>query len=93
MRALTLDDFTGRLGESYEMLVGDQRLPVVLEEAHSLPGGAREASGFRLLFRGPLEPIAPQDIYSFEGGSETHEIFVVPVAQVQDGIQYEAIFM
>ena len=93
MADLTFDQFADLLGEAWDMLAGEERLPVVLEEAHPLPGSAREGGGFRLLFRGPLEPLVEQGAYSFERGSESHEIFVVPVARVQDGIRYEAIFM
>lgn len=93
MRILTFDDFAGRLGKAYDILVGGGRLPVVLDEAQPLPGGVREGGGFRLVFRGPLQPIIPQGVYPVQRGSETHEIFMVPIAQVQTGIQYEAIFM
>ena len=93
MRVLKFDDFANRLGKAYEILVGGGRLPVVLDEAQQLPGSPREGGGFRLVFRGPPQPILPQGVYPVQRGSETHEIFMVPIAQVQTGIQYEAIFM
>jgi uncharacterized protein DUF6916 len=93
MRILTFDDFAGRIGKAYDMLVGGGKLPVVLDEAQPLPGSPRQGGGFRLVFRGPFQPVIPQGIYPFQRGSETHEIFVVPIAQAQTGTQYEAIFM
>ena len=93
MRSLTFEDFAGRLGKAYEILVGGGRLPVVLEEAQQLPGSARQGGGFRLVFRGPYQPIVPQGVYPVQRGSETHEIFVVPIAQKPNGVEYEAIFM
>jgi hypothetical protein len=93
MRMATFDDFAGQLGKAYDILVGGGRLPVVLDEAQPLPGSARSGGGFRLVFRGPLQPIIPQGIYPVQRGSVTHEIFMVPIAQVQTGIHYEAIFM
>jgi hypothetical protein len=93
MRMLTFDDFAGRLGKAYEILAGGQRVAVVLDEAQTLPGGARQGGGFRLVFRGPHQPVLPQGIYPIQRGSETHEIFVVPIGQTQAGIKYEAIFM
>jgi hypothetical protein len=93
MRSLTFEDFAGRLGKAYEILVGGGRLPVVLEEAQQLPGSPREGGGFRLVFRGPYQPIVPQGIYPVQQGSEAHEIFMVPIAQTAAGVQYEAIFM
>jgi hypothetical protein len=93
MRLLTFADFAGRLGEAYDILVGGGRLPVVLDEAQPLPGSPREGGGFRLVFRGPLQPIVAQGTYPIQRGSETHEIFIVPIAQVPAGTRYEAIFM
>ena len=93
MRILTFDDFAGRVGKAYEILVGGGRLPVVLDEAQPLPGSPRQGGGFRLVFRGPYQPIIPQGIYPVQRGSETHEMFMVPIAQAQTGTQYEAIFM
>ena len=93
MRTLTIEDFAGRLGKAYDVLVGGGRLPVVLDEAQPLPGGARQGGGFRLVFRGPLHPIIAQGIYPVQRGSATHEIFLVPIAQAPTGIHYEAIFM
>jgi hypothetical protein len=93
MRILTFDDFAGRLGKAYDILIGPHRLPVVLDEAQALPGSPREGGGFRLVFRGPLQPVVPQGVYPVQRGSETHEIFMVPIGQTPAGVQYEAIFM
>jgi hypothetical protein len=90
---LTFDDFAGRLGKAYDILVGGGRLPVVLDEAQPLPGSQRQGGGFRLIFRGPHQPVIPQGIYPVQHGSETHQIFMVPIAQSPAGTQYEAIFM
>jgi hypothetical protein len=90
---LTFDDFAGQLGKAYDILVGGGRLPVVLDEAQPLPGSQRQGGGFRLVFRGPIQPIIPQGVYPVQRGSVTHEIFMVPIAQAQTGIKYEAIFM
>ena len=93
MRLLTFDDFAGRLGKAYDILVQGQRLPVVLDEAQQLPGGARQGGAFRLVFRGPFQPVLPQGIYPIQTGSETHDMFIVAIGQTPAGIQYEAIFM
>ncbi len=93
MRVLTFDDFAGRLGKAYDILVGGGRLPVVLAEAQQLPGSPRQGGGFRLVFQGPHQPLIPQGVYPIQRGSETHQIFMVPIAQLQSGVQYEAIFM
>jgi len=94
MRILTLDDFAGRRGLTYEIVAGGGgRLPVVLDEVQTLPGGQREGGAFRLIFLGPHQPILPQGIYPIHRDTEVHEIFIVPIGQVQTGTQYEAVFM
>ena len=94
MRNLTLDDFAPHRGKAHEILVNGGRLPAILEEVQGLPGGVRQGGAFRLVFRGPHQPVLPQGMYNIQRGSETYEmVFMVPIAQVQQGIQYEAIFM
>jgi hypothetical protein len=93
MRFLTLGDFEGRRGQTYEIIAGGGRLPVVLGEVQPLPGSQRQGGGFRLIFQGPPQPILPQGVFPIRHGDETHEIFIVPIAQVQAGIQYEALFL
>jgi hypothetical protein len=54
-------------------------------------GGAREQ--FSLLFNGPVEPVLPQAIYTLENEElGTFEIFLVPVAADEEGVDYEAVF-
>ncbi len=65
------------------------KLIAVSKGGHPAPG--REP--FSLTFSGPLEPLLPQAIYSFE-----HEllgaldIFIVPVSRDAESVQYEAVF-
>lgn len=57
---------------------------------------AQQALGgnsFSLLFRGPAQPALEQMTYLLDiPGSATFPLFIVPVARVQDGMQYQAIF-
>ena len=92
MRILTFADFAGKLGKTYEILAGGGSLPVTLAEAQDLPGSARQGGAFRLVFLGPFEPVLPQGIYAVRRGTETHQIFIVPIGRTQAGTQYEAIF-
>ena len=92
MRDLKLDLFADNVGKTYDIVFTDGVLPVTLEQAQSLPGGHREDGAFRLQFLGPPDPILPQGIYAFRLGDETDDIFIVPIEQVESGIQYEAIF-
>jgi hypothetical protein len=92
MSLLTVSDFTGRLGHTYRAQAGEAEHDLVLEAAEPLPASPREGGGFRLVFRGPREPVLPQAIYPLRTGDEAHEIFIVPIGQDGSGTQYEAVF-
>lgn len=48
---------------------------------------------FSLFFHGPQQPFLPQAIYRLEHAALGEmEIFLVPVARVPDGFEYEAVF-
>jgi hypothetical protein len=92
MQGPTLDDFSGRIGESFELAAGDERLPVVLEVAEELPNPVREGGAFRLEWRGPRDPVLPQAVYGFRRDDEAFEMFIVPVGRDEQGVVYEAVF-
>jgi hypothetical protein len=89
---LKLDDFADCVGLSYELVFADGTLPIVLEATQALPHSMREAGAFRLEWRGPADPILAQAIYRFRRGSETFDMFMVPVGRDEQGTLYEAIF-
>jgi hypothetical protein len=98
-RWLTCDDFAGRLGERFEMMVGDDRLTVELTEASegSGPGGrgpdGQERRQFSLVFRGPATRVVPQGTYRLtqEELGEL-DLFLVPIGPDAEGMQYQALF-
>ena len=92
MRILSLDDFSGRLGATYDIVFPDAALPMSLAVAEVLPDSGREGGSFRLEFAGPVDPVLPQGIYPFRSDVETVEIFVTPISRDQNGTRYEAIF-
>ena len=48
---------------------------------------------FSLVFRGPHEPLLPQQIYPFEHDQlGAFDLFIVPVGRDEEGLQYEAVF-
>jgi hypothetical protein len=93
MRILSFDDFSEKVGASYDVLVDGGALPVTLAELQKLPHAAREGGAFRLVFRGPMDPTLPQAIYPFRHGGDVDDIFIVPIARDQAGTKYEAIFL
>jgi hypothetical protein len=92
MKALRLDDFSGSVGQSYEVVVGDGTIELALEAADALPGSVREEGSFRLQWRGPVDPILPQAIYTLRREGEEVQLFIVPVGRDSSGTEYEAIF-
>jgi hypothetical protein len=91
MKNLTLQDFDGRAGTTYQVDAADGVVPLTLEQVETLRGGVRE-DAFRLLFLGPAEPVLPQAIYPLRQDEETAEIFIVPIGRTASGVEYEAIF-
>ncbi|HEX5184339.1 MAG TPA: hypothetical protein VFW19_14465 [Allosphingosinicella sp.] len=92
MQLLTIDDFSGKTGTPYDVLVNGGAFPLTLAEVQPLPDSGREGGCFRLEFRGPMDPVLPQAVYPFRSDGVTVEIFVVPIARDQGGVRYEAIF-
>jgi hypothetical protein len=92
---LTLQTFAPRVGEAFQVDAGEAgKLDLVLESAEaSPPGGEAQREPFRLLFRGPAEPLLPQATYVLENPSlGATDIFIVPIDSDDGGVSYEAIF-
>ena len=92
MAEMSLDDFSGSLGEPFEVEAGGAAFTLTLEKAEEIPGSQRPGGGFRLLFLGPREPVLPQAIYNVRRGDTASDIFLVPVGQDAAATRYEAIF-
>ena len=69
----------GRVDESFEVAVGEDRLKLILETAQEVPGSPRPGGAFRLEFLGPADPVLDQGIYKFEIGEDCFEIFIVAI--------------
>lgn len=96
MQVLKLDQFAGRLNETFNVEMEHGRVPFVLVEARPLsdqvpPELAR--GPFSLLFRHASAIALPQRIYDMQH-SVVGEfgIFLVPVARDGDGFLYQAVF-
>lgn len=93
LEGVTIDDFAGRVGERFRLDAGERALELVLEECARLGEPALERVPFSLLFRGPREPVLAQRIYPLVHDElGRFELFLVPVAQDDDGTRYEAVF-
>lgn len=92
MRELRLDEFTGREGEAFELVLGEETVPLTLTKVQPLPPSGRPGGAFVLEWRGPADRVLPQAIYSLRQGDEMLEMFIVPLAQTAEGTRYEAVF-
>ena len=98
---LTSDSFSGCLNESFSLQLPEgeacefKLIEVKSLNAHRPPKSSTvvRTEPFSLLFVGPRSPIFDQQVFRFE---HQHlgviEIFLVPVGEVDDGIEYEAVF-
>jgi hypothetical protein len=87
-----LEDFAPHVGEAFEIAFDGGPIALALEAASAVTGGQRPSGAFRLVFRGPSEPILPQSIYTIRRGGEALDIFIVPVGRNDAGTEYEAVF-
>lgn len=93
MEQLNIEDFSGTIGETYEVIAGDVRLALRLADVMRLPpSGIRQGDCFRLELSGPPEPLLPQAIYRLRNKERHFEIFIVPIACTPIECRYEAIF-
>lgn len=93
------DDFSGLVGDVFEVVLRDGRLPLVLREvATTGVAGGRGPDGvareqFSLCFAGPAEPRLEQATWELaHAGLGTLALFLVPVGAGADEVRYEAAF-
>lgn len=90
---LTIAHFENLLKSEFEIISLDPKMSMTLIEVSKKAMGDREGGAFAVLWQGPKEPLLPQSTQKIahpELGE--HDIFIVPVSQLDDATQYEAIF-
>lgn len=92
MRGLEFTEFSSHEGESFDLLLDGQTLPLTLSKVTELPPTQREGGAFTLEWTGPSEPALPQGIYSLRRNDMTYEMFLVAIGQDRSATRYEAIF-
>jgi hypothetical protein len=95
LATVTIETFTPCLGQTFEAVFTDGRIPLKLAEASSL-GVARTPEGrppFSLLFHGATKLRLPQRVYRLENTTlGVMEIFLVQVGDTPNWSGFEAIF-
>ena len=99
MRFFALEDFAGRLRETFDVTFDQQgRAPFVLVEARPLAAPSHVAHAavrapFSLMFHHTAAVVLPQKIYPMQHSTlGEFGIFLVPVARDREGFLYQAIF-
>ena len=103
LNKLTFSDFSVHINEPYQIgLVsdtGESRLGPLKAELVEVSkiGTAPQIDGqrqpFSIIFRGPSEPLLPQQIYRVEHEEQgAMDLFLVPLGPDEHGMQYEAVF-
>ncbi|KSV75933.1 hypothetical protein N185_15925 [Sinorhizobium sp. GW3] len=96
MELLTLQHFSGCVGQGFDLSLGESTVALTLAEA--TPGATPILAGMRrapfsLLFRSSSAIVLPQQIYRLKHASlGALDIFLVPVARDAKGIVYQAVF-
>ncbi len=103
LEKLTMQDFSNHLNHTFQFQIkaGDGKpvqgsLEAELIEVSRL-GEKQETEdqrqSFSVIFRGPGEPVLPQQVYSLEHkGLGKLDLFLVPLGPDEGGILYEAVF-
>jgi hypothetical protein len=97
LSTLTQEHFAARMNQVFTIDSGDgARIEAELVEVRplgetALKSGRRQ--GFSVLFRGPMEPILPQRVYTLEHPKLGEiQLFLVPIGPDGTGLRYEAVF-
>ena len=93
---LQMANFQPYMNKKFTCDLSDTSVEMELIEVVGLPPKESEEvrrQPFSLVFRGPAEPLLPQQIYRLRNAQFGEaEIFLVPLGPKQDGIEYEAVF-
>jgi len=97
MQDLALDHFRPQVDSDFRCSAEDAALDLRLTEAEPIETAQKLKEGqrkpFSLTFRGPKEQPLEQGLYDLDHGDlGSHELFLVPVAEDDEGRYYEAVF-
>lgn len=97
LSTLTHEHFAACLNQPFLVDAGEgTEIEVELVEAQSrgkAESGSETRQRFSLIFRGPMEPQLPQQIYALRHETLSDlQLFLVPVGPDARGLLYEAVF-
>ena len=93
---LTEQEFSKHLNSKFQLKLDDRELELELVEVKGYPAGPNEQGGmerFSVFFEGPSDVYLPQRLYALKHERMgDFDLFLVPIAQTEDGYRYEAVF-
>ncbi len=91
---LAFEHFEARIGEHFTAVAGDgARIDLELAEAVERAANPNASQGFSLLFRTADRELRRQQIFEVDHPDlGACPMFLVPIAQDDDGVSYEAVF-
>lgn len=96
MQFLQSEAFAGRVGESFDMSLGETSAALTLVGIQPLPPQVHpgmQRSPFALLFRSASQLVMPQKIYRLNNAElGAIDVFLVPVGRDPQGVVYQAVF-
>lgn len=98
LKELTVDDFSSCKDETFRCTAGEGRsFEMTLDEAAEIRTAQKPKEGqrktFSVVFRGPRDQPLEQGLVHVEHGRVgAHDLFLVPVAEDDEGRYYEAVF-
>lgn len=96
MHVLTCEAFAGRAGETFDLAMGESRVPLTLTEVTPLPVQAFPGmmrAPFSLIFRSTTAVVLPQRLYRLSHAAMgALDVFLVPIGRDVRGAVYQAVF-
>jgi hypothetical protein len=96
--SLTHEQFEACLKQAFVLDAGDDRIVETVLDEVSPKGAINPRSDrrrpFSVIFRAPLEPLLPQQIYTLNNATlGSLSLFLVPIGPDGDSMLYEAVFI
>ena len=92
---LTEEEFSKHVNTKFRVS-SNQPIELELYQVKGYSSQSHEQQGmerFSAFFRGPRDPLLPQSLYALEHERMgALELFLVPIAQDENGCRYEAVF-
>ena len=93
LQMATARDFDELSDKAFAVIAPELEVRLELIEVKPLGSGMRDGGAFALLWQGPGAPALSQATYRLSHAALGElDLFLVPVAQFEDGFRYEAIF-